>query len=208
MADFRAIMAASEAIVNVLRTGYRPEHFNNELEFRVFNARDFGGNTIANGASLFPYRIYVNGVNRTPPGRPGIDGRPSNTKLPLELHFLITVWGNEASLQNTLAGWIMRTLEDHPTLPSGVLNSVVPGVFDAGETMDISLAELRTEDLFRIWDVLGLNIYQLSIPYVARIIEIDSILRTDEEPGDLVQHREHRYTDIGDSDNDLPATGT
>jgi hypothetical protein len=189
MADFRAIMAVSEAVVNLLRVNYRPEDFNNELEFRVFTSKDFGNNTLQNGASLFPYRIYANGAHRTPPGRVGLDGRPLRSVLPVELHFLITVWGKDASLQNTLAGWIMRTLEDTPSLPAGILNSVVPDCFRPDETVDITLAELRTEDMFRIWDVIGLNVYQLSIPYLARIIHIESVQPRAFELGELVQDR-------------------
>ncbi|WP_320039966.1 DUF4255 domain-containing protein [uncultured Desulfobacter sp.] len=175
MADYRAIMGVSEAIMGLLRSSYRPDLFNNELEFKVFTSKDFTKNTIANGASLFMYRVFCNGTHRLPAGRLRSDGRMDQTQLPVELHFLITIWGNDASLQNTLVGWIMRILEDTPTLPAGVLNSVIPGVFHPDETVDILLAELRTEDLFRIWDVLGLNAYQLSIPYVARIINIESI---------------------------------
>ena len=70
-----------------------------------------------------------------------------------------------------------------------LLNSVVPDVFEPDETIEICLAELRTEDLFRIWDVLGLNIYQLSIPYLARIIEIESVRPLEQEGGDVVQER-------------------
>lgn len=189
MADFRAITAVTEAIVNLLRVNYREEDFNNELEFRVFTSKDFSANALQNGASLFPYRIYANGAHRTPAGRMGPDGRPLRTALPVELHFLITVWGREASLQNSLAGWIMRTLEDTPTLPAGILNSVVPDAFRLDETVDISLAELRTEDMFRIWDVIGMNVYQLSIPYVARIIHLESRQPERFDSGRLVQER-------------------
>ena len=60
----------------------------------------------------------------------------------------------------------MRTLEDNPILPAGLLNAIEPGIFRNDETVEICLAELRTEDLLRIWDVLGLNLYQLSVPYI------------------------------------------
>ena len=172
MADFRAIMGVCEAVVYILRSNYKPD-FNNELEFKVFTSKDFSKTNI-NGASLFLYRIYPNGVHRIPAGRIGQDGRRLQTQLPLDLHFLITVWGKESSLQHTLAGWIMRTLEDTPILPAGVLNAVEPNIFRDNETVEISLVELRTEDLLRIWDVLGLNVYQLSVPYVARVINIES----------------------------------
>ncbi|HED32735.1 MAG TPA: DUF4255 domain-containing protein [Gammaproteobacteria bacterium] len=195
MANFRAIMAVSEAIVNLLRSSYMPEDFNNELEFKVFTSKDFSTNSISNGVSLFPYRIYTNGSHRIPAGRVGSDGRPLKHKLPVELHCLVTVWGKEASLQNSLAGWIMRTLEDNAILPANLLNSVVADVFHADETVEISLAELTTEDLFRIWDVLGMNIYQLSIPYVVRIIEIDSMQSMPSGEG-LVQQRRVKLTEL------------
>lgn len=189
MADYRAIMAIGEAVMGLLRTSHRPVNFNNDLEFKVFTSKDFTNNTIANGASLFVYRLFCNGLHRLPPGRIGVDGKPLDSKLPLDLHFLITIWGNDASLQNSLAGWIMRTLEDTPVLPQAVLNSAVPGVFHSNETVDITLAELSTEDLFRIWEVLGLNAYQLSIPYVARVVEIDSIQPYIGDDGKPVQER-------------------
>ena len=174
MADFRAVATVCETVVELLRASYRPEDFNNELEFRVFTPRDFSS-PIANGVSLFLYRIYPNGVNRTPAGRLGVDGRRLQTELPVELHFLLTVWGREASLQHTVAGWMMRTLEDTPILNAGVLNAVTAEVFRADETVELSLTELSTEDLLRIWEVLGLNVYQLSVPYIARVVHLESL---------------------------------
>ena len=189
MADYRALMSVSEAIMNLLRASYDPDDFNNELEFKVFTSKDFTNNSISSGVSLFPYRIYTNGSFRNPPGRVSDDGRVFRSKLPVELHCLVTVWGKDASLQNTLAGWVMSTLEDNASIPANLLNSVVADVFHADETVELSLADLTTEDLFRIWDVLGLNVYQLSIPYVVKIIEIDSLQVVPDGDG-LVQQRQ------------------
>jgi len=177
----------------LLESSYRPSEFNDIVaEFRMFTSRDFTSNAISNGVSLFMYRLYCNGAYRTPPGRIGTDGLQSDSKLPLELHFLITVWGGEASFQYELAGWIMRVLEDTPTLPSAILNSTTPNVFRSDETVDITHAELRTEDLFRIWDVLGVNAYQLSIPYVARVVHIESVQPLADEFDQRVQERTQR----------------
>jgi hypothetical protein len=179
--------------MGLLQTSYRPEDFNDIVaDFRMFTSRDFTNNAITNGASLFMYRLFCNGAFRLPPGRINVDGRRADTQLPVELHFLITVWGGEASYQYELAGWIMRLLEDTPILPSAVLNSTTPNVFHADETVDITLAELRTEDLFRIWDVLGVNAYQLSIPYVARVVHIESSHSRAEEYDRRVQERIQR----------------
>ena len=189
MADYRAIMGVSEAIVEVLRANAKAEEAENlqNLDFEVFTSKDFAEKPISNGASLFIYRVYCNGDHRIPAGRVGIDGHRTQTQLPLELHFLITIWGQQASLQYTLAGWLMRTLEDTPILAAGILNSAIPGVFHPEETINISLAELRTEDLFRIWEILGADTYQLSIPYIARVVNIESTQPI--QNGEEVQYR-------------------
>jgi hypothetical protein len=189
MADYRGVMAVGEAVMNLLRSSYRPEDFNTELEFRTFTARDFGQNVIQTGVSLFLYRIFPFGVHRTPTGRLDAQGRRMQTLLPLELHFLLTFWAQEASLQHAIAGWTMRTLEDSPVLPAGVLNAAAEGSFRSDEVIEVGLAELSNEDLLRIWEVLGLNVYQLSVPYLARPIRIESVQRRLEDGDGLVQER-------------------
>lgn len=191
MADYRAVAATCDAVVRLLQASYDPDDFNNELEFRVFTSRDFTS-AMANGVSLFLYRIYPNGTHRSPTGRIGPDGRMLGTRLPVDLHFLLTVWARDASLQHAVAGWMMRTLEDTPILPAAVLNAGAPDVFRPDETVEIALAELRTEDLLRIWEVLGLNAYQLSVPYQARVIDLETtrpLLSSDGPPTqERIQH--------------------
>lgn len=194
MADYRAIATVSEAILQLLRSHYRPEDFDQELEFKVFTAKDFAKPLNA-GVSLFLYRIFPNGVARTPPSRPAPDGRTFPTLLPLDLHLLLTVWGKEASLQHTIAGWMMRVLEDQPIYPAALLNAVTPGVFRASETVELSLTELTNEDLLRIWDTLVQNVYQLSVPYVARVLRIESP-RALAEGGPEVQQRRLRVAEV------------
>lgn len=189
-------MGVSEAVSGMLRLSYDQNDFNNPADFKVFTSRDFTENSITNGASVFVYRIFCNGAFRTPPGRIRDDGGRVDSQLPIEIHLLITVWGTQASFQNALAGWIMRILEDTPVVPASILNSSIEGppIFHPDETVDIILAELKTEDLFRIWDVLGLNAYQLSIPYVARVVKIDSIQLKSQEPGDPIQKRNLNFS--------------
>lgn len=173
--------------MQLLRSNYDANDFNQELEFRVFTARDFA-NPIAAGVSLFLYRVVPCGVQRTPPGPMHIDGSVAETLLPVDLHFMLTVWGGEASLQHTIAGWMMRVIEDHPIFPAALLNAVIPSSFAPDETVEICLAELTNEDLLRMWDTLVQNVYQLTVPYVARIVRIQSTRRR-EQGGGLVQER-------------------
>jgi hypothetical protein len=194
MADYRAVASITETVLQFLRSNYNPVDFDQELEFKVFTARDFVKPLNA-GVSLFLYRIFPNGVHRTPPGRIGPDGRSYPPLLPLDLHMLLTVWGREASLQHTIAGWMMRTLEDQPIYPASMLNATSPGVFRPDETVELSLTELTNEDLLRIWDTLVQNVYQLSVPYVARVVRIESA-RPIAAGGGLVHERVVRAAEL------------
>jgi hypothetical protein len=192
MADFRAFAAVSEAVLALLRSNYQPEDFNNELDFRVFMARDFGSSGLQNGVSLFLYRVLPNGSYRSPAGRLDENGRRFRPQLAVDMHFILTAWGGSASLQHTVAGWMMRIMEDTPLLPAGLLNSIIPDVFQPEEAVEVMLADLSNEDLLHVWETLVQNTYQLSVPYVARNIRIESRLL--QAAGQPVQQRTFEYS--------------
>jgi len=175
MASFRAIETISTVLVDLLRASHKAADLEN-AQFELYQSEDFrsqGGNGGKALVTLFLYRTQVNGSIRTPPGRRRPSGETQRTQLPLDLHYLITIWAGDPSTQHQLAGWIMRTLETTPILPKGVLNGVNPGVFRPDETVEIILNDLSDEELFRIWDLLG-EPYRLSIPYLVRNVRIES----------------------------------
>jgi hypothetical protein len=86
---------------------------------------------------------------------------------------------------------MMRVLEDMPILPAGLLNRDGTEVFAPDETVEIGVAELETETLFRIWEVIASNTYQVSVPYVARTLKIASAYQA--SAGAAVQEREFDY---------------
>jgi hypothetical protein len=91
---------------------------------------------------------------------------------------------------------MMRTVEDTPTLPAGLLNSQLAGVFDADEQVQIVHGQLSNEELFRIWDVLPSD-FQISVPYTARVVYIDSTL--DRQVGAPVLTRQLDFGVVKDS---------
>jgi hypothetical protein len=172
MANFRAIDGLTKAVIGLLVDHYRPEDFQNQpLEFKVYLAKDFD-KAMEAGVSLFLYRICASETIRTRPDRPAPNGQRYAHPLPVDLHFLLTAWANDASLQHSVAGWMMRVVEDHPILVIPILDDQV---FHSGETVEITQMQLTTEELFRIWEVIGNHAYQISVPYVARSVEIESI---------------------------------
>jgi hypothetical protein len=161
--------------MRLLQQSWQRELFDGaDLQFEVYRTKDFS-TPMKTGVSLFLYRVSVNNVQRTPPAKPAPGGRQRRPQLPLDLHFLLTPWAEDASLEQVILGWMMRTIEDTPILPAGLLNTLTAGVFDADETVEIVVGQLSNEEMFRIWDVLPIN-YQISVPYTARIVRIDSEL--------------------------------
>lgn len=180
MATYRAIGATCEAVVRLLQQSWQRDLFDGaDLQFEVYRTRDFA-NPMDAGVSLFLYRVTVNNIQRRPPAKPGPHGLQRKPQLPLDLHFLLIPWAKNASLEQIILGWMMRTIETMPILPSGLLNTLTPGVFGADETVELVVGQLSNEEMFRIWDVLPNN-YQISVPYSARIVRIDADLEQPED---------------------------
>jgi hypothetical protein len=187
VARYPAIASTCEAIVRLLRATRDPAAFGGaHLDFEVYAAEDFRS-PMDTGVSLFLYRIYHSGTSRTPAGRALPGSRQQRRQLPLELHFMLTAWAKKASLQHEIAGWMMRVIEDIPTLPAALLNAYNPSVFDEDEAVEVTLTTLSVDDMFHIWDVMINHVYQLSVPYVVRPVLIESTLSV-VTPG-LVQER-------------------
>lgn len=174
MSTHAGVASTLEAVVRLLRAAYDPADFNGAvLDFQVYVSDDFS-HPMEQGVSLFLYRIYPNGASRAPQGRLLPDGRRQRTRLPVDLHFIATAWARRASLQHEIAGWMMRVLEDNTLLSAELLNGPRPGVFQPEESLTLSHTDLSVEDTFRIWETVIDHAYQLSIPYVARTLEIES----------------------------------
>ncbi|PSN17135.1 hypothetical protein C7271_19300, partial [filamentous cyanobacterium CCP5] len=132
MASVHGVAAVCEAIAHILTTSMTEGEQTSlglsdlEVSFSVYQPDDFAMNqsdrAITSGASVFLYRALPNLSHRTPSGRLLPNGSQQFTQLPLDLHLLLTIWGSDASTQNMLVGWVMRTLEDYPIIPATVLN--------------------------------------------------------------------------------------
>lgn len=162
VATYRALAAVCEAVIRRLEASYDTAVAGQHLTFDLYNGTKFR-DAMPEGISLFPYRVYLNGTHRSP-GR----GR----RLPLELHFLLTVWAQDPATESTLAGWLMAQMEAEPVLTHHLLNRNGK-VFQPSESVEIVAAELSTQDLFTIWERLGAPAYHLSIPYMARVMEVE-----------------------------------
>ena len=190
MADFHAIQVTCDAVMRLMQESYRPDLIEpaTSLQFAVYGTAEFKDH-MTQGVSLFLYRVHVNPTQRSPLVKDPV-GNMRRQLLPLDLHFFITVWAQQASLQHAILGWAMRLLEDTPILSSSLLNGVREDTFRGDETVEVVAGQLTNEELMRIWDDLGTE-YQLSVPYVARVVRIESLYELSE--GEPVTKRQFEY---------------
>ncbi len=187
MASFLAIAGACEAVIRMLRAKYDAGAFDGPvLDFQVYVAADFE-QPMDQGVSLFLYRLYPSVVGRNLPGRALSDRQRRRAQLGVDAHFLLTAWARKASLQHEIAGWMMRAIEDWAILPPAMLNAYRPDVFGLDEAVEIIPAQLSVEELFRIWEVVVDHKYQLSVPYMLRMVPIEGA--PEQEGGGVVQER-------------------
>lgn len=182
MATWAAISTVGLAIVALLEKSCpRPEF--DGTTFDLYQARNFQA-PMAEGLSLFLYRVTTSTVRRNVPPRPAAAGRRNRPPLPLDLHFLLSPWSPSAVRQHRLLAWAMRTLEDTPTLEAGFLNHYGPGdpeTFRPDEAVTLVFDPLSIQDMLNVWEIGKPNI-QVSATYVARMVMIDSRV-LDEEAG-------------------------
>jgi hypothetical protein len=193
MASYPAISAMSEAVLGLLQSAAVGSEFDG-IAFAHYQSGDFES-PMSDGISLYLYRITVN-ANRNQPAHLGLDGRRYRPPIPLDVHFLVTAWAETAVRQQRMLGFAIRTIEDTPILPAGVLNqhSPEPDVYRPEESVELVYDIVTVQDIGYIWDVAQTK-EQPSAPYVARMVTIDSSVALDEAAP--VQTRELDYATMG-----------
>jgi hypothetical protein len=146
--------------------------------FEVYRSRDFR-TPMETGLSLFLYRIRASDAFRSTPSKIVENGQRRLPQMPVDLNFLITPWGKTASAEQELLGWAMRVLADNPILPAALMNGVLADSFADDEAVEVVPGDVPIEDMMRVWDSLGAD-YQVSVPYVARSLRIESLIPAQE----------------------------
>ena len=171
MAGFSSAYAVGESIAQYLRNIY-PEDLRtaHPCRFELAKSDDFAdADTFTDTTvTLFLYRMTIDqylhpaGTRRQEP--------PRARALPLDLHYMVTVWTDNRHTEQLLMAWVMAQLHWTPVLDASNLMQL--GGFRTDETVQISPTNVTQEDLCRIWDVMEPT-YRLSTTYVARVIHID-----------------------------------
>ena len=188
MAGFTGIAAVGKSIERLLAQAFlvRPPVPTKPAKAALIRTEDLTDNNIKNlvgdyGLSILLYRVDFNKTMRAAWSAVGqADGRGH---LSLDLHYLLTPWADNAEHQHMIIGRAMQTLERTPMLSGPLLYEpslpATPEYADepraaTTDNVQIVLEEISTEALMRTFDSLPSD-YRLSVPYVARVVRIDTL---------------------------------
>ena len=118
--------------------------------------------------SILLYRVDCNATMRA--AWSAVGSQNGRAYLPLDLHFLLTPWADNAEYELRILGCAMTSLEATPHLSGPLLDPL--GDWAANEVVQLCLDDVATEDVMRIFDSLPVD-YKLSVGYVARVVRLE-----------------------------------
>lgn len=181
MATFQAIAVTGNTIRNLLAEACPRDAFPG-AQFQLCQASNLVNSPFTDfGVSIYLHRVAYNLARRNLPPRKRLNGDRFKPSVPLDLHFLVTAWARKPEQQWALLAWAIRTIEDTPVLPAGLLNQnagsdasgTPPNVFGEDESVELVGETLSLQDLVSIWEIAKVN-QQPSVSFVARAVLIDS----------------------------------
>jgi hypothetical protein len=194
MATFQAIAVTGNTIRNLLADASPRDVFPG-AQFQLFLTTNLVSPPFTDlGVSIYLYRVAYNTNRRNRPPRTLLNGERFKPSVPLDLHFLLTAWAKTAEQQWALLAWTIRTIEDTPVLPAGLLNqnagSAADGtplnVFPDDESVELVGETLSLQDTTNIWEIAR-HSQQPSLSLVARAVLIDSLVEI--PTGERIQTR-------------------
>jgi hypothetical protein len=188
MAGFTAIASVGKSIERLLERAFneRPPVPGKLTKAALIRTEDLANGQIKpllgdSGLSILLYRVDFNKTMRAAWSAVGdSDGRGH---LALDLHYLLTPWADNAEHQQMIIGRAMQVLERtamisgptlyEPALPPEPEYADEPRATTT-DSVQILLEDVSTEALMRTFDSLPGD-YHLSVPYVARVVRVDTL---------------------------------
>ncbi|MFO1434143.1 MAG: DUF4255 domain-containing protein [Candidatus Competibacteraceae bacterium] len=146
-----------------------------------------GGDT-AGKVHVYLYRVTPNAAcaNTELPTRRGDGSLAQRPQVALDLHYLLTFYGDATELQpESMLGAVMRDLHAHPLLK----------LADAVSPIRLTLVPLNLEELSKLWSVFFQTPYTLSVAYQASVVLIESEETPQPVPPVLQRGKDERGVD-------------
>lgn len=176
MANFYSIAAAGKSLERLLTAAFAESPIpvsGKTTKAYLVRSEDFDRNSLSTiivrpGLSIFLYRVDFNKTMRAAwAGVTAHDGMPH---LPLDLHFLLTPWADNAEAEGAILGRAMQCLDANAILSGPLLHQ--SGEWEPNDAVQLLMDEISTEAVMRTFDSLAAD-YRISVPYLARVVRLD-----------------------------------
>ena len=174
VAGFGSIAAVGKSLEMVLNAGFSavPPIDNENSRAQLIQTEDLDPaeqTLIRPTVSILLYRVDFNKTMRASWSAAGaVDG---NAHLPVDLHYLLTAWADNADHEHRLIGRTMQIFEELGSLSGPLLHP--DGNWSVNETVQLYLEDVGTDDLMRTFESLVCD-FRLSIPYIARVVVVST----------------------------------
>lgn len=176
MAGFESMAAVGKSIERLLNHRFQeeepvPERRTRAILIRTTDLEPANIRTAIGtpALSIFPYRVDFNKTMRA--AWSAVAAQDGRARLPVDLHFLISPWADNAEHELRILGKAMESLESTPVLSGPLLD---PSAAWAGnESVQLVMDEISTEAVMRTFDSLPTD-YRLSVAYLARVVRLDA----------------------------------
>jgi hypothetical protein len=176
VANFRCISATGKTIERLLNACFLEEQpVADELPTKAVLVRsdDFArtgdaGEIPARAVAVFLYSIEVNKVMRA--AWSGVGSFDGQAHLPIDLHYLLIPFAENAEFEQQILGRTMQCLECTPSLSGPLLYPTAE--WAPNEAVHLTVEDRDVDSVLRTFDSLAVD-YRLAVPYVARIVRID-----------------------------------
>lgn len=129
--------------------------------------------------TIYFYRVDINRTMRA--AWSAVGHHDGVGHLPLDLHFLLTAWAQDAEDELRIIGRAMELLESTPILTGPLLHSLNTNVWGAGESIQLLADEVPAETVLRVFDLWPVK-HKLSVSYLARVMRLDTRPATPDLP--------------------------
>ncbi|MFE9727845.1 DUF4255 domain-containing protein [Streptomyces sp. NPDC005794] len=155
--------------------------------------------------TVFLYQVTPNAAmrNNDLPTRAADGTLRNRAAAPLDLHYVISAYGEEAELVGQrLLGCVIRTLHEIPVLPRELIELAADRPYLAGSDLADSLQKVRftptvmdVDETSKLWGMLHQTPYTLSVAYQASLVVIEG--REKPVPAKPVEQRTVRAVPFG-----------
>lgn len=183
MAGFECIASVGTSLERALNAWFAQITITGATGTRAVLARteDFkvaaGGPIRPPALSIFLYRVDFNKSMRA--AWSAIGSHDGQAHLALDLHYMLTPWAKDASVEHAILGAAMQYMEMNPILSGPLLTTL--GSWATNEGVQLVLEDTPTEWVMRTFDSLPTD-FKLSVPYLARVLVLDGAGRRGAPP--------------------------